>query len=181
MDLHKAFDSISWEFIMAALTRLNFPPKFRKWIFACISTARYSVKVNGALVDYFSGAKGLRQRDPMSPYLFTIGMNILLCLLARHNSNLKHHWKCKGLKLTHLFFANDVLLFFHVDINSIKHIMHCLSLFSSISGLHPSIHKSTIFLSNCNTYVTNWFDTTYRVPHGSILVKFVGVTHISSK
>lgn len=117
----------------------------------------------------------------MSPLLFTIGMNILSCLFSRHDNNFKHHWKCKGMKLTHLFFANDVLLFSHGDIDSIHHIMHCISRFSSFSGLHPSIHKSIVFLSNCSAEVTTWFDSTYGIPHGSLPVKFLGVPLISSK
>lgn len=100
---------------MVALAKLNFPKKFRNWIFAGISTTRLSVKVNGALDGFFPGAKGLRQGDPMSPYLFTIGMNVLSCLLAKHDGIFKHHQKCKGMNLTHLFFADDVLLFSHGD------------------------------------------------------------------
>lgn len=54
IDLFKAFDSIRWDFIMHALQRMRFPTKFKNWIYVCISTTKYSVKVNGALKGYFS-------------------------------------------------------------------------------------------------------------------------------
>lgn len=60
VDLHNAFDSISWAFIMKTLEKMNFPQQFRSWIYACISISHFSVKVNGALLGYFPGAKGLR-------------------------------------------------------------------------------------------------------------------------
>lgn len=59
--------------------------------------------------------------------------------------------------------------------------MQCLSSFSSMSGLHPSLHKSMVFFSNCDAQVTNWFDSTYGIPHGILPVKFLGVPLISSK
>lgn len=111
IDLYKAFDSISWEFLIQAMHRVGFPTSFTNLVSACISTPMYSVKINGAIHGYFQGNKGLRQGDPMSPYLFTIGMNVLSALLNQTPSDFSYHWKCKSLKLSHLFFADDVLLF----------------------------------------------------------------------
>lgn len=123
MDLHKAFDSIGWDFILQAMTRMNFPIKFIGWIRKCITTIRFSVKVNGGLNGYFRGAKGLRQGDLMSPYLFAISMNVLSCLLTQTPNEFKYHWICNGMKLIHLFYTDDVLLFSHGDKDSILHIM----------------------------------------------------------
>ncbi|KAL8107498.1 hypothetical protein AgCh_024056 [Apium graveolens] len=181
IDLHNAFDSITWDFIFAALNKMRFPDKFVQWLRACITTPRFSVKINGALTGYFRGAKGLRQGDPLSPYIFSICMNVLSCLLSNSPSNFHHHWKCKSLKINHLFYADDVLLFSRGDKDSIHHIMSSLDGFSKLSGLKPSIHKSTIFLSNCTTEVVYWCDQHYGVPHGSLPVKFLGVPLISSQ
>ncbi|XP_074361889.1 secreted RxLR effector protein 78-like [Apium graveolens] len=92
INLRKSFDSISRDFILQALTQINFPARFIQWIKEYITT-RFSVKVNGGLNDYLKGAKGLRQGDPMSPYLFAIGLNVLSCLLAQTLSDFKYHWK----------------------------------------------------------------------------------------
>lgn len=83
--------------------------------------------------------------------------------------------------LSPFFFADDVLLFSHGSKTSIKHTMNCLSTFSSMSGLNPSVHKSTVFFCNCKQDLTSWFDSVYHIPHGMLPVKFFGVPLISSK
>lgn len=179
VDLHKASDSLKWDFIMAALTRMNFPDSFESWIYACISTPMYSVKVNGASCSYFKGAKGPRQGDPISPLLFSIAMNVLSCVLAKVPRDFLFHWKCKDLKLTHLFYADYVLLFAHCDQNSIKHIMQSVALFSRLSGHVPNAHKSTVFFCNSKPETISWFNSSYNVPHGELPVRFLGVPLIS--
>lgn len=149
IDLHKVFDSLDWNFLVAALHKLGLPFRFIKWIFVCISTPRSSVKINWSLQGYFRGAKGVRQGCPLSPYLFTIAMNIFSYILDTKPINYKHHWKCKDLGLSHLFFADDVLLFSNGDQASIQHTMDSLEKFSSLSGLQPSITKSSVFFCNC--------------------------------
>ncbi|KAL8098626.1 hypothetical protein AgCh_031406 [Apium graveolens] len=181
IDLYKAFDSIRWDFILAALSKMKFPLEFIHWITECITTTRFSVKVNGGLSGYFKGAKGLRQGDPLSQYLLTIGLNVLSCMLSNTSREFNYHWKCKGMKLSHLFFADDVLLFSRGDKGSITHIMNYLDSVSTMSGLQPSIHKSTVFLCNCTTDVVDWFDLKFGNPHGSLPVKFLGVPLISSQ
>ena len=181
LDLHKAFDSVDWRFIISLLIKYKFPIIFVNWIRSCITTSMFSVKVNGVLSGYFRGAKGLRQGDPLSPYLFTIAMNTLSILLADKPAGFKHHWRCKDLGITHLLFADDVLLFAHGDIPSIRHIMDSVDLFSRISGLSASFDKSSVFFSNCKSEVVSWFQTHHNMPIGSLPVKFLGVPLISSK
>lgn len=147
VDLFKAFDSLDWNFIVATLHRINFPDMFVKWVFACISSTHFSIKVNGALHGYFIVAKGLHQGDPMSPYLFFIAMNILSCMLNNISDNFNFYWKCEELGLSHLFYADDGLLFARATKDSILHIMNCMTFFSCMSGLKPSAHKSTVFFA----------------------------------
>ena len=65
VDLHKAFDSVQWDFMLAVLAHMQFPQQFINWIQACICNPMFSVKINGASKGYFSGTKGLRQGDPL--------------------------------------------------------------------------------------------------------------------
>ena len=81
IDLHKAFDTLDWEFILAVLSAMKFPPIFIEWIRGCITTSRFSISVNGGLVGFFKGARGVKEGDPLSPYLFVLAMNVLSKLL----------------------------------------------------------------------------------------------------
>ncbi|XP_074352963.1 uncharacterized protein LOC141692125 [Apium graveolens] len=126
------------------------------WIRACICTPRFSVKINGIVHGYFKGSVGVRQGDPVSPYIFSLCMNILSSLLAKVPMHYKFHWRCKEMGITHLFFADDVLFFANGSRDSLLHIMRNLAIFSDWSGLKPSIHKSTSFLSNCAPNFCQW-------------------------
>jgi len=181
VDLNKAFDSIRWDFLMQVLTIMGFPAKFTGWIYACIAHPFYSIKLNGVIHGYFQGSQGLRQGDPLSPYLFTIAMNYLSTMLNHMPAGFKYHWRCKDLRLTHLLFADDAIFFSHGSVASISHIMSCVDKFAGISGLSPNLQKSQCFFSCCDPLVVDWFDSTYHIPHGSLPLKFLGVPLISTK
>ncbi|XP_042488751.1 secreted RxLR effector protein 78-like [Macadamia integrifolia] len=74
IDLHKAYDSLSRKFLLEIMRRMGFPPIFMNWIKARVTTLTFSVLVNESLAGYFMRGRGIRQRDPLSPYLFTMAM-----------------------------------------------------------------------------------------------------------
>lgn len=69
LDVKKAFDSLNWKFIFETLSRMGFPTRFINWLKVCVTSPTFSVKINGALEGFFIGKSGLRQGDPLSPYL----------------------------------------------------------------------------------------------------------------
>jgi hypothetical protein len=76
--------------------------------------------LNGTLVGYFEGKKGLRQGDPLSPYLFVLAMEVFSRIMVDHTaagSGFSFHPKCSKLKLTHLCFADDLLIFSEASLN----------------------------------------------------------------
>ena len=95
------------------------------WILACLSSPRFSVCVNGERVGFFPSKRGVRQGDPMSPYLFVIVMEVLTLIVQKNISlhPFKFHWRCKKIKLSHLAFADDLLMFSHGDLASVK-VLH---------------------------------------------------------
>lgn len=103
------------------LSELGFPSQFITWIIECVTTVSYSILLNGKPTIPFPSKKGVRQGDPMSPFLFAIGMEYLSrCLLELTlNPNFNYHPRCEKLAITHMMFASDLLLFSRADTSSV--------------------------------------------------------------
>ncbi|KAK2662114.1 hypothetical protein Ddye_000688 [Dipteronia dyeriana] len=124
--------------------------KVINWIKACLTTLKFSISINGELVGFFSGKRGLRQGDPMSLYLFAIAIKVLSKLLANHimdTHNFKYHWRCDKLKLSHLYFTDDMIMFCHGSYHSTLVLKLALDEFFLLSGLCANHAKSNIFIS----------------------------------
>ena len=80
---------------------------------ACVTSPSYSICINGSLNGYFMGKRGLRQGDPLSPYLFVIVMEMLTRILAEkaRSNTFNFHWRCEKNKLINLCFADDLMVF----------------------------------------------------------------------
>ncbi|GJT46963.1 RNA-directed DNA polymerase, eukaryota, reverse transcriptase zinc-binding domain protein [Tanacetum coccineum] len=160
IDIQKAYDIVSWSFLEKILHNSGFPITVIKWIMVCISTPKFTICVNGERVGYFKGSRGLRQGDPISPYLFTLVMEVLNLFLKDEiakKRNFKYHYGCKSIKITHLCFADDLLVLCHGDSTSISTVKRALEKFSKVSGLHPNMSKSTMFCGSLNEEEKNQF------------------------
>ncbi|XP_074265892.1 uncharacterized protein LOC141588343 [Silene latifolia] len=113
----------------------------------CISNTWYSFKVNGAISGFFPGKSGIRQGDPLCPYLFVLSMEILSRSLRRLCSQprVSYHPKCSRLNITHLIFADDLMIFVRGDVPSVNAVKKAISEFALISGLHANIEKTNIY------------------------------------
>ncbi|KAL0298098.1 UNVERIFIED_CONTAM: hypothetical protein Scaly_3072800 [Sesamum calycinum] len=138
LDIQKAYDSVEWDFMLEVLKLFHFPHHFIVLINQCVSTASFSVSLNGSIHGFFKGGRGLRQGDPMSPYLFVLVMeiwNLLLKFRIKEAADFQYHWKCKDIGLINLCFADDVLLFCKAHLPSIIVISDTLNEFAALSGL----------------------------------------------
>jgi hypothetical protein len=184
VDLMKAYDSVNWNFILHSLACFGFPAQFVSWIRECITSPRFSVALNGSLVGYFEGRKGLRQGDPLSPYLFVIAMEILSRLLSDYvdrNAGFSFHHKCSGVNLTHLCFADDLLIFSEASVNSVKVIKDVLLEFESLSGLKANPEKSSLFCAGASHLVKEQIIQCLNIQEGVLPVRYLGVPLISTR
>lgn len=165
LDFHKAFDCISWSFLDWVLKQMCFPPVWCQWISSCITTASASILLNGTPTLPFRLQRGLRQGDPLSPFLFVIAVEALNLLIKKASGlNL---WEgieiCKGgPTLTHLQYADDTVMFCKPDIPSLLNIKKTLIIFQMISGIQINFHKSAIMGINMDDA---WLDSAAKALH----------------
>ncbi|GAA0140200.1 hypothetical protein LIER_35200 [Lithospermum erythrorhizon] len=105
---------------------------------ACIRKPTFSISFNGELHGYFEGKRGLRQGDPMSPALFLLCIEYLSRLLKVETGGdiFNFHPKCQGAQITHLAFADDLMLFSYGDMASVDILMTCLELLKAFQAYH---------------------------------------------
>ena len=114
LDLQKAYDRVNWKFIQAILLHFGFNDTFTNWIIACISSVSFEVLVNGGKTASFKPSRGLRQGNPLSPYLFILGQEVLSRMLD-YELRLKNinviRTSIFGPTITHVMYVDDVVLF----------------------------------------------------------------------
>lgn len=127
----------------------SIPANISSLIMTCISFSHFSVMLNGRPKGYFPGRRGLRQGDPLSSYLFIMCMEILSKMLDQVAALglMDNHPKCKKLGLTHLVFADDLVIFTAANIHSLTGLKIVLDHFHLCSGLKVSFDKSEIFIT----------------------------------
>ena len=131
---------------------MGFGHRWRSWIKWCISIASFSILINGMPKGFFQSSKGLRQGDPLSLYLFVLGMDALSHLINKVvQRNFLSGFKFGGrdeeeLVLSHLFYVDDTLLFCKANSDQMAHLVWILMWFEALSGLRINLSKSEIFL-----------------------------------
>ena len=150
LDIEKAYDHISWDFLLQIMERMGFGSKWISWIKWCISTASFSVLVNGSSTGFFRSFRGLRQGDPLSPYLFVISMEALSGMLKRavEGSFISGcRFPCRegwDIVISHLLYANDTILFCEANSEQLMYLGWTLMWFEAFSGLRINLFKSVI-------------------------------------
>jgi hypothetical protein len=150
VDLSKAYDKLSWEFIWRILYEIKLPDQLINVIMHSVTSVETNVKWNGARGDFFRPQRGIRQGDPISPYLFVLCMDKLSHLIMHAVE--RGEWR--GIKagrtgpmVSHLMFADDLLLFGEATEKQMQCVMDMLNKFCGLSGQEVSQEKTSILFS----------------------------------
>lgn len=130
LDMSKAYDRVEWSFLQKVLIAYGFNSGWVDLIMTLVSSVTYKYKVNGFLSQVLIPQKGLRQGDPLSPYLFILVADVLSHMLMRAQIQGQIQgirWGNQGPVLTHLFFADDALLFAKAASEEIFQIVNLLN------------------------------------------------------
>ncbi|XP_056690367.1 uncharacterized protein [Spinacia oleracea] len=150
IDLEKAYDRLEWNFIRFCLARKGFDRNSTDLILNCIASPATSIIVNGKPSPSFKTTRGIRQGDPISPYVFIICMEYLADMISEAAS--KENWKPfylkrNGIPITHLMFADDLLLFGDTSAKTLSGMKEVLRNFWDCSGQKMNNSKSKIYFS----------------------------------
>ncbi|GJV82770.1 RNA-directed DNA polymerase, eukaryota, reverse transcriptase zinc-binding domain protein [Tanacetum coccineum] len=152
IDIQKDYDTVNWLFIEEVLRQFGFPKKMIGWIMTCISTPKFTICVNGKRFRYFRGGRGLRQGDPISPYIFTMVMEMLNMVVKDEIRNV-----------------------------SVQTLKKALYKFSAISGLHPNLGKCTMLCGSLDDEKKNAISCIFLFKEGKLLVRYLRVTLVTKK
>ena len=150
LDMHKAYDRVEWPFLKEIMLRPGFRQDCVNFIMQCISMVEYRVRINAEESGSFKPTRGLRQGDPLSPYLFllcTEGLNALLTH-AEEIGTISSVKVCRDAPpITNLLFADDSLILMKANQRNAEALKAALDLYCKASEQLVSVEKSSIFFS----------------------------------
>ena len=150
-DMSKAYDRIEWEFISQVFKRLGFHDTWTQWLMQCITTVSYSYLINDAAYGSVKPYRGIRQGDPLSPYVFILSGEVLsgLCKNAASSGELQGVRVARGCpRVNHLLFADDTMFFCNSSTDCCNNLVKILSEYERASGQKINRSKSEITFSS---------------------------------
>ena len=137
LDMSKAYDRVEWCFLEDVMRKMGFNESWIALMMVCVKTVSYLVLVNGEPKGLIKPSRGIRQGEPLSPFLFllcTEGLNNLILKAASEGSLHGFALSRRSPRLTHLLFVDDSLLFCKSNINECQKVLDLLASYESMSG-----------------------------------------------
>ncbi|XP_071741061.1 uncharacterized protein [Rutidosis leptorrhynchoides] len=148
VDFENAFDSLNWDFLMEVMSSMGFGSKWCRWILACLKSASISILINGSPTTEFSMGRGVRQGDPLSPFLFILaaeGLNILTKATVDRGIFKGVEIGNDKVVISHLQYADDTIFFGDLSMSNARNLIYILKCFELASGLKVNFHKSCLY------------------------------------
>ncbi|XP_060961202.1 uncharacterized protein LOC133031689 [Cannabis sativa] len=150
LDMSKAYDRVEWSFLRAIMCKFGFPSRWVDLVMDCVTTPEYCFLVNGKPKGCVVPSRGLRQGCPLSPYLFLFCAEALSTMLRQAEvSGDLMGFRCSryGPRVSHLFFADDSLIFGRANGGEAESIHRILQCYEQASGQQVNFDKSAITFS----------------------------------
>ncbi|XP_059436295.1 uncharacterized mitochondrial protein AtMg01250-like [Corylus avellana] len=150
LDMSKAYDRVELRFLEAVMRKMGFDERWIRLVMMCVSSVHYAILINGEPCGDITPTRGLRQGDPISPYLFLICAEVLSSMVTRANRDgllSGVPTSRRGPKISHLFFADDSLLFCMTTHAQWSNLSAILWTYEEASGQKTNNNKTTIFFS----------------------------------
>ncbi|KAA3489038.1 reverse transcriptase [Gossypium australe] len=150
LDMSKAYDRVDWNFVEKVMKKMGFDKGWVDMVMKCVSSVSYSVIINGFASTCFRPHRGLRQGDPLSPFLFLFcgeGLSSLMRLAKAENIIKVVKASRSRPAIFHLLFADDCILFAEATERDAISLKQILMEYKQNSGQCVNFKKSTIFFS----------------------------------
>jgi hypothetical protein len=147
----KAYDRVEWNYLHGCLCKLGFDPTWIQSVMRCVTCVRYAVRVNGELTEPVVPSRGIRQGDPISPYLFLLCTEGLSSLLQQKEGRGELYGIRNGRlgpPISHLLFADDSIFFARSDDRSVDALKNTLKVYCEGSGQKNNLEKSSVFFGD---------------------------------
>ncbi|GJZ14187.1 RNA-directed DNA polymerase, eukaryota, reverse transcriptase zinc-binding domain protein [Tanacetum coccineum] len=166
VDFEKAYDSVRWYHLDDIMRKFGFGEKWCMWIQSFLRSSRGSVIVNGSPTEEFQFYKGLKQGDPLSPFLFIVVMESLHISFQRvvDVGLFKGIELAPSLNLSHMFYADDAIFMGQWSKSNIDTIVQVLECFDHASGLHINMTKRSK-VGGCMSRIQTWNETIERMAY----------------
>jgi hypothetical protein len=179
LDMSKAYDRVEWPFLKMMMLKLGFHEKWVKMVMTCVCSVSYRIKVNAEYTERIFPQRGLRQGDPLSPYLFILcaeGLSALL-MRAEEEGMIEGIKVCRGApRVNHLFFADDSLILMRASNTDAKELKRILELYEMASGQMINKDKSSILFSpNTGTNIRGQIRSTLSVTQEAKNERYLGL------
>ena len=149
--MSKAYDRVEWSFLEILMGKMGFDPRWIHLIMRCVSSVSYQVLINGEAKGSITPSRGLRQGDPLSPFLFILCTDVLISQIKQAEQENKFTGMiiaraCPA--VSHLLFADDSLFFCKAEVEDCKELMHLIEVYGQASGQQLNKAKSSVLFGS---------------------------------
>ncbi|PKU60228.1 Putative ribonuclease H protein [Dendrobium catenatum] len=154
LDMEHAYDSMGWPALDQILKWYGFPWLFSKLLMECVVGVRFSIIINGKNSKWIDAQSGFRQGCQLSPYLFIMCFQLVSNSIEQKGHDLGIRVSPRGPRITHLLYADDVLIFSHASIWLAKALKKIVEDFCKWTGQRINVSKSQILFGKVVGYPT---------------------------